>query len=274
MNRSRCRADNVIIAFTFAVLLVANGAPSVSPEAAFTGRWRFDTESFQSSNALLRIVLDKRGFTRATNSEPASATKVDGTFHRAEGSGYVDETRIEIVSPNEVRETNRVKGQIVYVSRYVLSPDGKTLTWFVTSFANKSQTAVDTRTIWQLVSRDSGTAHQLNGKWTRSGVRLAEGASDWILKLDGGTFSNRTPQGSGYEARVGGPSVSIDGDSAGATASVVMPDRYTVVENNALKGVIGAILILQASPDGSSIKGIAVLPKTGAASTFLLKRTL
>ncbi len=272
MNGSRSRAGSFIIALTCAVLLVANGPPSVSPEAAFTGRWRFDTESFQSSNALLRIGLDKRGFTRATDSESASATPVDGKFHRAKGSGYVDETRVEILSPDEVRETNRVKGQIVYVSRYVLSPDGKTLTWFVTSFANKSRTAVDTQTTWRLVSRDPGTDHQLNGKWTRSGVQLAEGASDWILKLDGGTFSNRTPQGSGYEARVGGPSVPIDGDSAGATASVVMPDRYTVVENNALKGVIGAILILQASPNGSSIKGIAVLPRTGATSTFLLRR--
>lgn len=273
MKVAYSRSAKTSIALICAGLLAANDAPSVSPEAAFSGRWQFDTSSFQSSNARLRVNLGNRGFARATDAEPTSATPADGAFHRAKGIGYVDETKVDIVSRNEVRETNRVKGQLVYVSRYMLSPDGRTLNWFVTSFANKARAAVDTQTTWQLVSRSGTAVHPLNGEWTRTGVRLAQGASDWILKLDGGKFSNRTAQGSGYDARVGGPSVLIDGDSAGATASVVMPDRYTVVENNALKGVIGGILILQASPDGSRINAIAVSPRTGTASTFVLRRS-
>lgn len=201
-----------------------------------------------------------------------SQTPADGRFHPAKGSDYVDSIAVKIVSSNEVVETNKVKGRLAYESRYVLSEDSQTLTWKVTSYANATNAPVESSTTWRRISQDPSAAHRLAGKWQQSGVSLNGGANDWLLKMSGNVFSNRTPQGSGYTAQIGGPAVLNEGDSAGAMVSIVKPDPYTIIEYHSLKKDVRAILLLQASPEAESLKAVAIMPKTGKATSFVLRR--
>lgn len=257
------------------MVLIASVAAANPPSEArdpFSGRWRLDTQTIGLSNSQLLIALDEKGFGRSTGTAVESKTPADGNFHSAGENGYVDSIAVKIVSDNEVHETNMVKGRLAYESRYLLTENGQVLNWFVTSHANATRTAVKSSTTWRRVEDRLIKGHRLAGKWQQTGVSLADGANDWILTLSEAVFSNRSLQGSGYTARINGAAVPNVGDSAGATVSIVRPDADTIVEYHALKGLVSAILVLQANRDVASLKAVAIMPKTGKATTFILRR--
>lgn len=259
------------IAITALITLVAVAASTAEPRDPFSGRWRPDTQTIAFSKTRLFINLDDTGFARSTGTPPETKTPADGKFHRIKADGYVDSIAVWIVSEDEVREIDKLKERLVYEGRFVLAENGQTMTWFVTSFANATNSPVHSTSTWHRFSGVAKTTHGLAGEWQQTGVSLEEGANDWLFSLSRNSFSNRSPQGSGYAAQIGGPAVPLEGDSSGATVSVVRPDFYTLVERHGLKGVVGGILVLQATEGQSSIKALAIAPKTGEVTSFVLR---
>lgn len=262
----------LIITITAFVVIIAATDTKGEVRDPFSGRWRLDTQTIGLSNSQLIIQLDEKGFGRSTGTAVESKTPADGKFHSLEGSGYVDSVAVNVISGSEVVEIDKVKGRRAYENRYVLTENGQLLTWNVISYANVSKTAVAGSSTWRRVSGDSKSTHPLAGKWQQTGVSSEGGANDFILDLSGNDFSNRTPDGSGYTAQFGGSAVPNEGDSAGAKVSVVRPDANTIVEYHSLKGIVGGILVLQANGDSASLKAIAIAPKTGKATSFVLRR--
>lgn len=236
----------------------------------FDGRWRPDTSTLQS-DAKPRAILLKHGMFRDDDDYPV-VVPADGALHSVRGGHYIDQTSITVVDQFHVQEVDRIHGKTVYAVTYVVSANRKLLDLFVTSFANPAGKPVYSKARYRRIGPIPASAHIISGNWQQVKLTVGE-SSDWLLKLDGNRFSFWSLQGSGYAAVVGGPRVRIKGDQSGAFAAITMPRPNIVVEaDSSPDGRVGGILTMTLLPDRRSIRAVALTPRTGKTSTFLLRK--
>lgn len=240
-------------------------------ERAFNGRWRLDQKTLQSDSSPTVLSLKDGLFSRGA-SGGAQSIEADGLPHRVSDVGYVDESVVSILGPRRVREVNKLRGKVVYVNDYSVDRGGDVLTWRVASYANPSGRAVRVETRQRRIGLRPAGGHPISGTWGQTGLRLEEGANDWVLSLRGRTFGSWSPQGVGYEAVVDGPPVPIVGDGAGTVAVVTMPAPDTIVERDVLHGEVGGVLTMRLMPDCRTIAVTTLAPKTGDTGSFTLHR--
>lgn len=251
-------------------LSICGTAAAATSKYPFSGRWRIDTTSFKGNIKPTVISLVSGGFVK----DGSKVVKADGQFHSVSGGGYIDEQSISVESDRVVKEVDKVHNKLAYTVDYVVSEDGKTLTWYIANYTNPNGKAVKSEIIQHRVGLPRKGAHLITGTWERVSVSV-DSKSDWILKLDGKHFSWRTEEGTGYDAIVGGRSVKIDGDNSGARAIITRPRPDIIVETDvSAKGKFDAVLSMQLMPDKMTIRGVARSRKQKGPTTFYLKRIL
>ena len=249
-------------------LSVYAGAPTTISDYPFSGRWRMDTTSITGDTKPTIFQVRDGLFKRDNNASVAA----DGRPHPVVGDGYVDEESIAVESDHLVKEVDKIRGKLAYTVDYSISPDGNTLTWHVASFTSPDGKAVQSETVQRRVGPAIKGAHPLSGTWKRVSVTV-DSAHDWILKLSGNLFSQRTDGGSGYDAIIGGPPVRLDGDNSGVRAQITRPRPDLIVETDfSAKGTVDDILSMQLMPDGRTIRATGVYGLEKRSTTFVMRR--
>ncbi len=235
-----------------ALVILAGGttAATATPDHSFSGRWRIDTKSITGDAKPTVFEVSNGRFKRDDN---ASIT-ADGRPHAVADDLYVDEQTISIDSDHRVKEVDKIRGKLAYTVDYIISPDDNTLTWHVASYTGPDGKAVRSETVQRRVGSPKKGAHLLSGSWKRVSV-TADAGNDWILKLEGNRFSQRTDGGSGYDAIIGGPPVKLDGDNSGVRAQITRPRPDLIVETDfAANGTIDDTFSMRLMPDGKTIR--------------------
>lgn len=235
---------------TLVLLAGGAGAATAAPDYPFSGRWRVDITSITGDTKPTVFQVRDGRFKRDDN---ASIT-ADGRPHPVADDLYVDEQTISIDSDHLVKEVDRIRGKLAYTVDYSISPDRNTLTWHVASYTSPDGNPDRSETVQRRVGPPKKGAHLLTGSWKHVNV-TADARNDWILKLEGNRFSQRTDGGSGYDAIIGGPPVRLDGDNSGVRAQITRPRPDLIVETDfAAKGTVDDTFSMQLMPDGKTIR--------------------
>jgi len=238
-----------------------------APESPFNGRWRVDTKSFKDNVKPMSLKLGGDGFKKDDN-PPVLA---DGQPHRIRGDGYVDEQSIS-VEDGIIKEVDKLRGKVVYMVDYVISGDGNTLTMHITSYTSPNGQPVHGQTVYRRRGAAMAGNQLITGDWERASVTVDE-KSDWILRLKENQFSWRTAGGIGYDAKIGGAPVKIDGDGAGSKVSITRPSKDIIVETDLPeKGKPEATMSMQLLPDHNTILVKSVYSEGKSSTTFYLRR--
>lgn len=232
------------------MLLGCVGAATATPNYPFSGRWRIDTTSV-TGNTKPTVFLVRDGRFKRDDNESIIA---DGRPHPVADDLYVDEQTISIVSNYVIREVDKIRGKLAYAVDYIVSPDGNILKSNVASYTSPDGNAARSETVQRRVGQAKKGAHLLTGTWKRISV-TADARNDWILRLEGNRFSQRTDGGSGYDAIIGGPPVRLEGDNSGVRAQITRPRPDIIVETDlSAKGTVDDTFSMQLMPDGRTIR--------------------
>jgi hypothetical protein len=265
---TRCANPQIRRPALLLTLLLCNCSGNTAAENAFSGRWRVDTRSFKDNIRPTSLRLGSDGF-KKDDDEPVIA---DGQFHKIRGDGYVDQQSISIENNLLIKEVDKLHNRVVYMVDYVISSDGNTLTTRVVSFTSPNGQSVRGQTVYRRKGKGEAGKHLITGEWERASVTVDE-KSDWILRLRGDHFSWRTEGGVGYDAKIGGASVKIDGDGSGSRAIVTMPTKDVIVETDlSEKGNPEAIMSMRLLADQNTIFVKTVYSEGKSSTTFYLRR--
>lgn len=239
-------------------------------ESAFNGTWRVDVSSL-TLPAVPEAIRLKDGIYASGDPDSPTRVRADGRFHRIAGDGYVDELAITVLDRHRVRETDKLRGKIVYMTTYIVSADGRTMTTHTTDLSKPDGKPVKSERIRKRVGQPDRGAHLISGSWQVVKLNvLTSSYLDWILKLDGNAFSSSSTNGYGFDAVIDGPPVPVRGDNAHGMKAVTMPAKNTIVETASSNDVVGSVMTLTMMPDGKSIKATSRNVKEGTATTFML----
>lgn len=258
---------NLFLSLDFTIAASAS-AKDLHGNCDFTGRWRIDTASLNESAKPNSFKVKNGYFQRNEN----SMVKSDGRPHSIKSDGYVDEVTIFIDNDKRVKEVDKIRGKLAYISIYEVSPDGNTLKTRIANYTSPDGKAILGETSERRVGMATKGSHLLSGTWKRISMTV-DANDDWLMKLAGGRFSWRKEGGSGYEAEIGGGPVILEGDNAGIRAQVTRPRCDTIVETDlATDGTVVDILSMKLMPDGKTITATAVYDSLKKKSVFTLHR--
>lgn len=253
---------------TLVVLAGGPGVATATPDYPFSGRWRMDTTSI-TGNTKPTVFYVRDG--RFKRDDKARIT-ADGRPHPVVDDGYVDEQTISIDSDHLVKEIDKIRGKLAYTVDYSVSPDGNTLTWHVTSYTSPDGNAARSETVQRRVGSATKGAHLLMGTWKRVSV-TTDARNDWILRLEGNRFSQRTDGGSGYDAIIGGPPVRLEGDNSGVRAQITRPRPDLIVETDySATGTVDDSFSMQLMPGGRTIRVTGTYGPDKSPTTFSMHK--
>ena len=108
------------------VLLLASGFSSFG-QSAFTGTWVTDLKSAQYSGNPLSFSL-KDGTYRCDTCWPKVEIPADGKDYPVKGDPGITSVALKKIDANTIEETDKLNGQVIFISRMTVSPDGQTMT--------------------------------------------------------------------------------------------------------------------------------------------------
>lgn len=257
----------------FAALAAITLCAPAAAQSPFDGIWKVDTSSLDFPAAPDDILLAGGIYTSGPVDTPLKVP-ADGRLHAAPGGGYIDAVSITVLGSRHIRETDRLRARTVYVTDYTVSADGMTLISRTQDLGKPDGKPVISETIRRRIGRPLRGAHAISGHWQKVKVTVQSTAYlSWHLKLDGNRFSNRSSNGWGYEAIIGGPPVPVVGDGGNGMAAVTMPAPDTIVQSTSgADGVVGSVMTLVVMPDGKSMKATSRAVRQGTTTSFMLYR--
>ena len=207
-------------------LLLAGCTPAATTPAAtaiaIDGTYKADVATAKLSTKPDAFTL-KDGQYDCTSCTPPYKIAADGAPHPVAGRDYWDAASIKVVDANTLEFTRYRKGAAVGTSRSVLSADGQTLTYTMTSSDNAQGKAVTNVFKSKRTGPAPAGAHATSGTWlaVTEGSQMADEATTGTISMKGDTVTQSFPTGERYEAKLGGPQVPLVGDKAGMTIAVV-----------------------------------------------------
>ena len=243
---------------------------TLGTNSAFNGTWLMDVPSNEGA-APESFSLDRGIFSRGDGASTLSV-KADSRFHSIPSDGYVDAVAVTLLGSRKVRELDRYKGKLVYYVAYAVSPDGDTLVRKVVDYSKPDGRPIPTTITYRRIGRAVLGASPVSGKWRSAGVTTTRAHLTETMKLDGARFSSWRPDGSGYDATIGGSSVPIKGDAADARAAVDMPNDRMIVVTMSRKGEATVRTTLTLLPDDRTIHVTAKRLNDGVDTRWVLRK--
>lgn len=258
----------MIALFPFFALALSTSQAGGSP---FNGTWLMDVDSISGPTQTETLSLSKDVFSRG---EPGSAmtVKADGLFHSKPSDGFVDAIAVTVVSPREVREIDRLRGKMVYLIVYRISPDGAALSEQVIDYSKPDHKPIPTTIVYRRNGRPTRGASQISAVWKTVKVATTRDHLSESLKLNGSRLSSSGPGGYGFDAEVGGPPVPIRGEADTGRVSVEMPSAHIIVEHLSLNGAATVDVKMTLLSDGRTIQVSATRRKDRSLSSWVLHR--
>jgi hypothetical protein len=197
-----------------------NEAASNSAAAAtdINGTWKADINSVQFDQKPDEMLLQNGTFSCKTCT-PAYSVPADGAFQPV-SLPFADSDAVKINDPHTVTETSKKGGKQVSESKMTVSADGNTLTIDFTDSSTPGKAAqgevAETR-----VGPPPAGAHAISGQWKPSKLsNFNDAALTFTVAVNGDDFQLSSPDGTSFDAKVGGSDAPVKGDIAGTTVSV------------------------------------------------------
>jgi hypothetical protein len=195
----------------------SNAAASTGA-ASIDGTWKADINSVQFDTRPDEMVLQGGTFT-CKSCTPSYSVAADGAFHPV-SLPYADSDSVKVNDARTITETSKKGGKQVGETTYSVSPDGNTLTIKFTDTSAPGSAAKGEVTETRVGPAPAG-AHATSGQWKPTKLaNFNDAALTFTVNVNGDTYQSSSPDGTSYEAKIGGGDVPVKGDIAGTTVSV------------------------------------------------------
>jgi hypothetical protein len=185
---------------------------------AINGTWKADVDSVQFETKPDDLLLQD-GTYSCKSCTPAYSVAADGAFHPV-SLPYADSDSVKVVDDHTITESSKKGGRDMGETTLTVSADGNTLTGSFTDTSAPGTPAKGEFTETRVGPAPAG-AHAISGQWKPTKVsNLNDAALTFTFNVSGDTFESSSPDGTSYEAKIGGGDVPIKGDVAGTTVSV------------------------------------------------------
>lgn len=235
---------------------------------AFTGTWKMNPSTFHESGKPLVLHL-KDGIYRC-NCTPPIEVKADGADHAVTGHPGFDTLAVEVLDDHGIKESYKKGGQLVSVSTFRVSPDGKTATSELTRYHNGTRIMGGTATFERKADGTKGS-NAVAGSWAFGDVTNASGpALSDVYKVSGDDISYRSgTSDSSYTAKINGAAAPFmrSGKQDG-TVSVKRLGNNTLRETYATDGKVTMVSTMTLSANGKTMDVRSHDPKSGDTSTW------
>jgi hypothetical protein len=215
---------------------------------AIEGTWKADLASAQFEDQP-DVYLLKDGQYNCSTCNPPLTTAADGKFHPVADRPYFDSMAVTVVDDRTVKFERKKGDRDVGSSTWQLSPDGNTLN---VEFVDKSAaTPVTGKGTSTRVAAAPAGAHAVSGSWKANRLEsLSEEALTFSYDIEGDTITNRSGDGTSFEAKIGGPDAPVQGDSSGLVVAVTRPSENSFVETYKRNGKVVGVATVTIGPDG------------------------
>jgi hypothetical protein len=185
---------------------------------AINGTWKADIDSVQWDTKPDEYLL-QNGTYSCKSCTPPYSVAADGAFHPV-STPYFDSDSVKIVDAHTVTETSKKGGKQVGVYTTTVSADGNTQTTQFTDTSTPGSPSKGEFTETRVGPAPAG-AHAISGQWKPSKLsNFNDAALTFTVNVSGDTYKSSSPDGTSYEAKIGGGDVPINGDIAGTMVSV------------------------------------------------------
>ena len=235
------------------------------------GTWKGDMTSVKFEQKPDEYLLQNGNFDCKSCAPPVSLA-ADGAYHPVANHAYYDEESVKVVDDKTIRQSTKLKGRETVNTILRVSPDGKNLTinWTDMSVANaKPNTGSFEET--RVASGPAGS-HVLSGSWRPAKVAsINQEAITVTLKADANMLHFSSPMGVSYDAKLDGTPTVINGDPAGATASVKKLSDKSYQETDTAGGKVVSVTTFTLGSDGK-LTLVSEDPRNGSKTTWTANR--
>lgn len=243
----------------------ASTQAAVSSGEAINGTWKADINSVQFDAKPDEFLL-QNGTYFCKSCTPAYSVAADGAFH-AVNTPYFDSDAVKVVDDHTIIETSKKAGKQVGIYTTTVSADGNTQTTQFTDTSTPGSPSkgefIETR-----VAPAPAGAHAVSGQWKPSKLsNFNDAALMFSVSVTGDTYKSSSPDGTSYEAKIGGGDVPVKGDIAATMASVskVGENSYQVTRKRA--GKVVGITTYTVGADGK-LNGVSVNKENGSTTRW------
>ncbi len=200
-------------------------APAMAGD--INGTWKADINSVQFDTKPDEYLLTG-GTYSCKSCTPAYSVPADGAFHPV-SLPYADSDAVKVVDDHTVVETSKKGGKQVGESTTTVSADGNTSTTKFTDTSTPGSPSTGEYTETRVGPAPAG-AHAISGQWKPAKLsNFNDAALTFTVAVNGDTYQSSSPDGTSFEAKIGGGDVPIKGDIAGTMVSVAKSaDGYEV----------------------------------------------
>ena len=227
----------------------AAGGNASAPAAAgdINGTWKADINSVQFDTKPDDYLL-QAGTYSCKSCTPAYSVPADGAFHPV-SLPYADSDAVKVVDDHTIVETSKKGGKQVGEATTTVSADGNTSTTKFTDTSAPGAPATGEFTETRVGPAPAG-AHAVSGQWKPAKLaNFNDAALTFTVNVSGDTYKSSSPDGTSFEAKIGGGDVPIKGDIAGTTASVAKSgDGYAVTRKR--EGKVVGVTTYTVGADG------------------------
>jgi hypothetical protein len=248
----------------------AAGQPSAAVAGGgLDGTWKADLATVQIDSRPDKLLLKDGKFSCPTCTPPIDLA-ADGVFHSVTGRPYADSMSIKVDDDHNVTETRQKGGKETGQTKYSASDDGKTLTIdFKDETAPKTVTGSLTET---RVDPAPAGAHAISGSWKAAKyTNVSDEGTTVTYKLDNDTLHMTSPTGQSYDARIGGPDVPVQGDTAKTMVSLTKTGDNAWRETDKRDGKV--ISTTDMTLDGNTIHVVNHDERDGSTLKYDMKRS-
>lgn len=238
-----------------AVLLVAAaaGATPALAQSAFDGTWKTDLASLTMPQKP-DVFAVRNGVYTCESCVPRVEVPADTARHAVSGHPYYDQIAVRVVDPRTIRVARRLKGKLMFVDESRVSADGKMLAFAFRDTSSPAGKVVTGRGTEHRVGPAPAGAHAASGSWKADKMEdVTEAGLVFTFKTAGDTVHMSTPTGQSYDARLGGPAVPVQGDSAGTMATLKRLSSTSLQETDTRAGKVVAVMTMTVAPGGRSM---------------------
>jgi len=195
-----------------------DNAAATASAGDINGTWKADVNSVQFDMKPDEYLL-QNGKYSCKSCTPAYEVAADGTDHPVK-LPYADMDSVKVVDEHTVKEVLKKGGKVVNEATTTISADGNTSTTAFTDTSAPGAPAkgefVETR-----VGAAPAGAHAVSGQWKPTKLsNFNDAALTFTVSVTGDTYKSSSPDGTSFEAKIGGPDVPITGDIAKTMVSV------------------------------------------------------
>lgn len=247
-------------------------APATTAAAGagtIAGTWKADVNSVQWDQKPDEYLLQD-GTYSCKSCTPAYSVAADGAFHPV-SLPYADSDAVKVVDAHTITETSKKAGKQIGEATTTISADGNTS---VTQFTDTSTPGAPSKgevTETRVGPAPAG-AHAVSGQWKPTKLaNFNDSALTFTVSVDGDTYKSSSPDGTSYEAKVGGGDVPIKGDLAGTMVSVAKSGDNGYQVTRKRDGKVVGVTTYTVGADGK-LSGVSVNKLNGSTVRWTADR--